>query len=67
MVAELEPPVHRHAWQAWRYTWDAAHPGTYELLCRAWDATGAVQPAEQAWTARGMGNNMAQRVRVQVR
>jgi DMSO/TMAO reductase YedYZ molybdopterin-dependent catalytic subunit len=67
--AELAPPAaaHPHAWQAWRYRWDAAAAGVYELVCRATDATGAVQPVEPAWTARGMGNNMAQRVRVQVR
>ena len=66
-AAELEPPAHPHAWQGWRYVWQADTPGSYELLCRATDAGGAVQPVEQAWTARGMGNNMAQRVRVQVR
>jgi DMSO/TMAO reductase YedYZ molybdopterin-dependent catalytic subunit len=64
---ELRPPSHPHAWQAWHYAWDASTPGVYELLCRAEDATGAVQPVEQHWTARGMGNNAAQRVRVQVR
>ncbi|HEY7294925.1 MAG TPA: sulfite oxidase, partial [Dehalococcoidia bacterium] len=47
--------------------WDASTPGVFELLCRATDASGAVQPVEQVWTARGMGNNMAQRVRVRVR
>ena len=66
--ADLEPASasHPHTWQGWRYTWDASTPGVYELLCRAEDATGALQPVEQHWTARGMGNNMAQRVRVQV-
>jgi len=64
--AELAPAEHPHAWQAWRYVWDAA-PGSYDLLCRATDAAGAVQPVAHVWTARGMGNNMAQRVRVQVR
>ncbi len=53
-------------WQAWRFSWEARAAGTYDLLCRATDATGAVQPVDQAWTARGMGNNMAHRVRVQV-
>jgi sulfane dehydrogenase subunit SoxC len=65
--AELGPATHPHAWQSWRYTWTVATPGSYELLCRAEDASGAVQPVAQFWTARGMGNNMAQRVRVQVR
>lgn len=65
--AELAPAEHPYAWQAWQYTWAARSPGSYELLCRASDLTGAVQPVVQAWTARGMGNNMAQRVSVQVR
>jgi DMSO/TMAO reductase YedYZ molybdopterin-dependent catalytic subunit len=66
-TAELEPVEYRHAWQGWRFMWAADSPGVYELLCRATDANGAVQPVEQAWTARGVGNNMAQRVRVEVR
>jgi DMSO/TMAO reductase YedYZ molybdopterin-dependent catalytic subunit len=53
-------------WQAWSYDWDASTPGTYELCCRATDSAGNVQPTEQFWTARGMGNNMAHRVQVQV-
>jgi sulfane dehydrogenase subunit SoxC len=65
-TAELDPADDPHAWQAWRYRWDAATPGVRELLCRARDGSGAVQPVEQVWTARGMGNNMAQRVRVKV-
>jgi DMSO/TMAO reductase YedYZ molybdopterin-dependent catalytic subunit len=67
--AEIEPvsAAYRYAWQAWRYSWNAAKVGVYELVCRATDASGTVQPVEQFWTGRGMGNNMAQRVRVQVR
>ena len=67
--AELEPPSAsaRNAWQRWRYRWDADTPGACDLVCRATDENGSVQPTEQAWTARGMGNNMAQRVRVYVR
>jgi len=56
-----------HAWQAWRYDWRAEAAGEYTLVCRATDAGGAVQPVEQYWTARGMGNNMAHRVTVRVR
>ncbi|MFL5735370.1 MAG: sulfite oxidase [Chloroflexia bacterium] len=61
-----EPGTSSFAWQAWCYTWDAPAPGEYELICRAYDSAGEVQPVEQYWTARGMGNNMAQRVRVVV-
>jgi len=46
-----------------RFVRDAHTPGEYDLRCRATDATGAVQPVEQHWTARGIGNTMAQRVR----
>jgi hypothetical protein len=68
-LADLDPAsnAHPYAWQAWRLNWDAQTAGNFELVCRATDATGAVQPVNQYWTARGMGNNMAQRVGVQVR
>jgi hypothetical protein len=55
-----------YAWQPWEARWHADTPGDTVLLCRAHDATGAVQPVEQFWTARGMGNNMAHRVAVRV-
>ncbi len=64
--AELDVVASAHAWQGWRFAWQAV-PGRYELCCRATDAAGAQQPTQQFWTARGMGNNMAQRVSVIVR
>ncbi|HEU5330325.1 MAG TPA: sulfite oxidase [Thermomicrobiales bacterium] len=65
-AAAVDAPPGPYCWQAWRYVWEATDPGEYELCCRAHDSAGNVQPVEQYWTARGMGNNMAQRVRVQV-
>ncbi len=64
-TAAVAPPPGLHAWQRWHTTWQA-EPGDHELLCRATDASGAVQPSGQAWTARGMGNNQAHRVAVTV-
>jgi DMSO/TMAO reductase YedYZ molybdopterin-dependent catalytic subunit len=64
--AEVEAPAGPHAWQGWSYLWDASIPGGYELCCRARDQAGNVQPVDQHWTARGMGNNAAQRVTVVV-
>ena len=64
--AELEEPADSHGWQAWSYAWDASAPGRHELGCRAYDSAGNVQPVEQFWTARGMGNNMVQWVPVTV-
>jgi DMSO/TMAO reductase YedYZ molybdopterin-dependent catalytic subunit len=65
-MAEVAPANDSQSWQAWSYTWEAATAGEVELLCRATDSAGNVQPVDQFWTARGMGNNMAQRVRVLV-
>jgi hypothetical protein len=64
--AQVDPPANPHSWQGWTYTWRTSAPGRYELCCRAQDAAGNVQPLEQYWTARGMGNNMVHRVPVLV-
>jgi hypothetical protein len=65
--AKLEPAASgARAWQAWHFRWQADSPGNYELVCRATDAAGDIQPVTQAWTARGMGNNMAHRLAVRV-
>ena len=37
------------------------------LLCRATDASGAVQPLDQPWNRQGMANNVTQQVDVFVR
>jgi DMSO/TMAO reductase YedYZ molybdopterin-dependent catalytic subunit len=63
-AAELEVQSCAHVWQAWRFEWDAAVPGSYELCCRATDAAGNQQPLAAYWTARGMGNNAVHRVHV---
>lgn len=64
--AKVSEPHSAFCWQHWSYEWDAAEAGPYELCCRAYDSEGNVQPVEQFWTARGMGNNMAHRVAVTV-
>jgi DMSO/TMAO reductase YedYZ molybdopterin-dependent catalytic subunit len=64
--AELGAPLGDHAWRGWSFDWDAV-PGEGELLCRATDASGAVQPDDPPWNYQGMGNNAVQRVRVTVR
>lgn len=64
--ADVEPQSSVHAWQTWRYQWQAETPGAYELCCRATDAAGNRQPIQSYWTARGMGNNAVHRVAVMV-
>jgi DMSO/TMAO reductase YedYZ molybdopterin-dependent catalytic subunit len=60
--AEAEQPF---AWRSWSIPWHA-RPGRVELLARATDATGDVQPTEQRWNRQGMANNLVQRVPVTV-
>ncbi|MDQ6693832.1 MAG: sulfite oxidase [Chloroflexota bacterium] len=64
--AEVGEPTHDHSWQLWSYVWDASSPGPSEICCRARDNEGNIQPVEQYWTARGMGNNSVQRIGVVV-
>ncbi|MGI9409795.1 MAG: molybdopterin-dependent oxidoreductase, partial [Hyphomicrobiaceae bacterium] len=64
--ATLEPELGRYAWRGWSFEWDAP-PGEHELLCRASDSTGAVQPLEQRFDVTGFGNNAVQRQHVTVR
>jgi DMSO/TMAO reductase YedYZ molybdopterin-dependent catalytic subunit len=64
--ADVDPPAGPWAWSRWRYRWHAALPGRYELLARATDGTGDVQPVDQPWNQQGMANNMVQRVAVVV-
>lgn len=65
-AATVEPAPGPYAWSRWTYAWTVDEPGEYELLSRATDATGEVQPVAQPWNTQGMANNMAQRVRVVV-
>src|SRR3954454_8397154 len=55
-----------HAWRAWSHTWEPAGAGEYELLCRASDAAGHVQPLDVPWNVGGYANNAVQRIPVTV-
>ena len=63
--ADLGPLGDAYAWRSWRHRWTAV-PGRYELLARATDRVGHVQPVDQPWNRQGMANNMTQRVAVVV-
>jgi DMSO/TMAO reductase YedYZ molybdopterin-dependent catalytic subunit len=64
--ATLGPQPSRWAWAPWSATW-RAEAGEHELLCRATDRAGNVQPVDQRWNYHGLENNMTQRVPVLVR
>jgi sulfane dehydrogenase subunit SoxC len=64
--AVLGEGVSEFAWHGWSYEWEA-HPGEYELCCRATDSEGKTQPLTPEWNYDGFCNNAVQRVRVVVR
>ncbi len=64
--AELDEPPSPWAWAAWRCELELARPGPCELVCRANDAAGNVQPLESSWNVGGYANNAVQRVAVTV-
>jgi DMSO/TMAO reductase YedYZ molybdopterin-dependent catalytic subunit len=64
--AVLSEPVGAHAWRGWTHRWEAV-VGRHELMARASDAAGNVQPMAQPWNEHGFANNLVQRVPVLVR
>jgi hypothetical protein len=64
--AVVDPAPGRFAWHRWTFGWPARLAGRYDLLARAHDAAGNVQPVEAPWNMQGMGNNTVQRVPVVV-
>jgi len=63
--AILTPPTDPFGRTAWQVDW-MAEPGVHQVIIRARDTSGAAQPLEPVWNALGYGNNVAQRVTVQV-
>jgi DMSO/TMAO reductase YedYZ molybdopterin-dependent catalytic subunit len=64
--ARLDPEAGRYAWRGWHSEWHAS-PGEHELMCRATDASGEIQPLEQRFDRGGFGNNAVHRVEITVR
>lgn len=65
--AALDEQPDPRCWRRWSHRWDPTAPGTYVLLSRATDATGATQPLEPQWNLGGYAVNAVQRVTVTVR
>ena len=65
--ADLDAPDGPWTWQHWRLTVDPpSGAGEVEVVARAWDDTGALQPAHAAdlWNPKGYVNNSWARVRL---
>jgi DMSO/TMAO reductase YedYZ molybdopterin-dependent catalytic subunit len=64
--AEVEAGAAPFARTAWHLDADLA-PGAHEVVVRAADASGRIQPLEPVRNALGYGNNVAHRVRLEAR
>ncbi|HLL78958.1 MAG TPA: molybdopterin-dependent oxidoreductase [Ktedonobacteraceae bacterium] len=49
-VAKLDPPLSQDSWVFWTWQWHPILPGTYTLVARATDGTGALQTATKQGT-----------------
>jgi DMSO/TMAO reductase YedYZ molybdopterin-dependent catalytic subunit len=64
--ADLDPRHDAYAWRLWWFTWTPASAGTRQLVVRATDSRGAVQPKEPAWNQSGYLHNGWHAVRIEV-
>lgn len=65
--AELDEPVNRFAWQAWRGSIDLPEKGYYEIWAKATDSRGNSQPMiVPGWNPRGYLNNACHRIAIRV-
>lgn len=55
-----------YAWRQWEFPWEAQEPGSYVLMARATDTSGAAQPFAYDFDLNGFGVNQVQPVEVQV-
>lgn len=60
--AELVGPKAPAAWRLWQYVTPSLPSGGHDLVVRATNADGEVQPAVAPWNAKGYGNNARPRV-----
>ena len=64
--AEIVGPSEQYAWQKWHHTWNPAAPGNYNLMSRAIDVRGNVQPMKSRWNRLGYMVNGVKPVSVTV-
>lgn len=65
--AELDRRHDPHAWRLWWHRWTAAKPGKVQLLARATDSWGTVQPRQAVWNQSGYLYNGWHAVTIEVR
>ncbi|AGY60403.1 sulfite oxidase [Gloeobacter kilaueensis] len=64
--AELENRSQPYTWRMWRYNWLPVSPGPVQILVRATDSSGNLQPMEASWNPKGYMYNAWDRVALTV-
>lgn len=64
--AELGRASSPYAARPWRCLLRLDSPGSYSVVARATDQAGNTQPMDPLWNARGYGNNVTHRIRLNV-
>ena len=64
--ATLDPRHDPYAWRLWSYSWKPSRAGRVQLLARATDSRGAVQPRDAVWNQSGYIHNGWHSVPVEV-
>ena len=64
--AELGPAPSQYAARPWRCRLTLDGTGLYSIVARATDGAGNSQPIDPLWNARGYGNNVTHRIRLNV-
>jgi len=65
-AAALNPEQTPYGWRIWYATWTPGSKGSYVLMARATDASGATQPMTQRWNPSGYLWNVVQQVRMEL-
>ncbi|MGE5255255.1 MAG: sulfite oxidase [Hyphomicrobiales bacterium] len=55
--AQFIGPRELFGWRQWQYIWENAEKGEYQVMSRATDAQGRLQPMQAGWNSLGYGNN----------
>lgn len=56
-TAKFIGPHEQYAWRRWEYAWQASAPGSYQVMARATNDQGQIQPVAAEWNVLGYGNN----------
>jgi len=64
--AKLGKEDFRFAWRLWNFEWTPSRPGYHQLMARATDSAGRVQPVEPLWNPSGYLWNAIDRIGVMV-